>query len=183
MVLSGSFQGVTVLLLSDLGRPGQIKLAERYPDLRADIVVAGLPDQGEPLADGLLALIQPKLIIIADSHLPATARASKPLRERLARQQAPVVYTSDSGTITLRLRNKCWDINPSQPASAQIRDSPGIPTLTCLHPALLQNPARRGNGTYFTPKTFLPKRLRRGGCGTVSNNTWRLRRCISFRVF
>jgi len=40
----------------------------------------------------------------------------------------------------------------------------------------------QGNGAYIRPKTFLPRRLRRGGCGRVSNRTSRLKRCISLRV-
>jgi len=42
--------------------------------------------------------------------------------------------------------------------------------------------SRRGNGAYLRPKTFLPNFLRRGGCGTVSNRTRRLKRCISLSV-
>ena len=40
--------------------------------------------------------------------------------------------------------------------------------------------APKGNGAYIVPKTFLLRRLRRGGPGMVSNRTWRLRRCISW---
>src|SRR5664280_109346 len=40
----------------------------------------------------------------------------------------------------------------------------------------------RVNGAYIVPKAFLASRLRRCGCGTVSNSTCRLRHCISFKV-
>jgi hypothetical protein len=41
-------------MLSDLGRAGQSVLLECTNDLRADIVVAGLPNEGEPLCDVLI---------------------------------------------------------------------------------------------------------------------------------
>ena len=40
---SGVIGGQRILLLSDLGRPGQDALLQRTPDLRADIVITGLP--------------------------------------------------------------------------------------------------------------------------------------------
>ena len=75
LVLLGNFYGTRVLLLSDLGRDGQSALLARTNDLRADIVIAGLPDEGEPLCDALLDAVQPKVIVVADSEFPATRRA------------------------------------------------------------------------------------------------------------
>ena len=59
LVLLGEFHGTRVLLLSDLGRRGQEALLAREPDLGADIVVSGMPEQTEPLCDALLERIQP----------------------------------------------------------------------------------------------------------------------------
>ena len=70
LVLLGNFHGARILLLSDLGRDGQSALLERTNDLRADIVVAGLPDEGEPLCDALIDAIHPKVIVVADSEFP-----------------------------------------------------------------------------------------------------------------
>jgi len=64
--------------------------------LRADIVIAGLPTEGEPLSDALLDAIQPKIIIIADSEFPATRRAPAALLERLAQRNIPVICTRKS---------------------------------------------------------------------------------------
>jgi beta-lactamase superfamily II metal-dependent hydrolase len=75
LVLLGNYSGTRILLLSDLGRDGQSALLARTNDLRADIVIAGLPDEGEPLCDALLDAIQPRVIVIADSEFPATAGA------------------------------------------------------------------------------------------------------------
>ncbi len=110
LVLRGEIQGTRVLLLSDLGKPGQNALVQRTPDLRADIVIAGLPAQTEPLADALLDAIQPRLIIIADSTYPATGRASPPLRERVGHRQIPVLYTRETGAVTLAFRRGGWTV-------------------------------------------------------------------------
>ena len=77
LVLLGNFNGARVLLLSDLGRRGQSALLARTNDLRADMVIAGLTDDGEPLCDALLDAVRPKIIVVADSEFPATRRASR----------------------------------------------------------------------------------------------------------
>jgi competence protein ComEC len=110
MVLVGGFFGTRVLLLSDLGRAGQNALLERTPDLRADIVVTGIPAGSEALSDTLLGAIQPRVIIVADSEFPAGARASQKLRERLAKQNIPVIYTRSSGAVTLELHKSQWEL-------------------------------------------------------------------------
>jgi beta-lactamase superfamily II metal-dependent hydrolase len=112
IVLRGELEGVRVLLLSDLGKPGQNALLERTADLRADIVVSGIPVQTEPLADALLDAIQPGLIVITDSEYPATQRASPKLRERLETRGVPVLYTREAGAVTLRLRDRRWEARP-----------------------------------------------------------------------
>lgn len=103
LVLLGEIQGVRILLLSDLGRLGQEALLNREPGLRADIVMAGLPDKGEPVKEALLDLLQPKLLIIADSEYPAPRRASDDLRDRLSKRDFPVVYTRFAGAVTIRM--------------------------------------------------------------------------------
>jgi competence protein ComEC len=108
LVLRGSFGGVGVLLLSDLGRSGQDALLGCAGDLRSDIVVAGLPEHGEPLCEELLDAIQPKLIIIADSEFPATRRAGAALCERLERRGSAVIYTRASQSVELSLRSGNW---------------------------------------------------------------------------
>lgn len=101
LVLAGTIHGTHVLLLGDLGPDGQKSLLERNADLRSDIVVASIPNPGEPLLDPLLERIQPRVIVIVDANFPATARARPPLRARLARANATVLYTSEAGAITV----------------------------------------------------------------------------------
>jgi ComEC/Rec2-related protein len=110
LVLLGNFYGPRVLLLSDLGREGQNVLLSRTNNLRADIVIAGLPDEGEPLCDALLDAAQPKVIVIADSEFPATRRASPKLRARLEQRGGPVIYTRTAGAVTILLRSNGWEL-------------------------------------------------------------------------
>jgi competence protein ComEC len=104
-------RGHSVLLLPALGRAGQDLLAQRHPDLRAEIVVAGLPARDEPLSEPLLDLLQPKLVIIADSALPVPRRATGALRERLARRtDLRVIYCRYAGSLTLLFRERSWEV-------------------------------------------------------------------------
>jgi competence protein ComEC len=110
LVLLGNFSGAKILLLSDLGRAGQNELLSQTNDLRADIVVAGLPNEGEPLCNTLLDAIQPKIIVIADSEFPADRRASRELKERLAQSKIPVIYTRDSNAATILVNRSSWGL-------------------------------------------------------------------------
>jgi competence protein ComEC len=110
VVLSGTFGRTRVLLLSDLGRPGQEALIERTADLRADIVVTGLPVQTEALGDALLDAIQPRVIVVSDSEFPVSERASPKLCERLAKRNIPVIYTRTAGSTTVEFRGNRWDL-------------------------------------------------------------------------
>ncbi|MEY2409168.1 MAG: hypothetical protein QOF48_1838, partial [Verrucomicrobiota bacterium] len=108
LVLHAEIEGIRVLLLSDLAKRGQNVLLQRHADLRADIVISGVPPSSEPLSDGLLETIRPEVIVVTDSLYPATARASQRLRDRLGSQAWRVFYTSDAGAITVVLRRNSW---------------------------------------------------------------------------
>jgi ComEC/Rec2-related protein len=110
LVLQGIFPGTRVLLLSDLGHDGQSALLARTNDLRADIVIAGLPNEGEPLCNALIGAIHPKVVVIADSEFPATRRAGHELKERLAERSVPVIYTRTAGAVTIVTRPKGWEL-------------------------------------------------------------------------
>jgi competence protein ComEC len=110
LVLLGDFSGAKILLLSDLNRAGQSGLLTTTNDLRADIVVAGLPNEGEPLSDALIDAIQPKIIVIADSEYPANRRASSVLKERLAQKGIPTIYTRGSGATTILVNKRGWQL-------------------------------------------------------------------------
>ena len=110
LVFKGEIYGAGILLLSDLGRLGQSALLELTNDLHADIVVAGLPTEGEPLCDALLDAIHPKVVVIADSESPATRRASPALRERLAQRNIPVIFTREAKAVTLTAKSGRWEL-------------------------------------------------------------------------
>jgi competence protein ComEC len=110
MVLLGNFHSTRVLLLSELGRDGQSELLSHTNDLRANIVIAGLPEKGEPLCDDLIAAIDPRVIVIADSGYPVARRASRALHERLDRTHIPVVYTRASGAVKIVMDKTGWKL-------------------------------------------------------------------------
>ena len=110
LVLLGDFDGTRILLLSDLSRTGQSALLAQTNALVADIVVAGLPGEGEPLCDALIAAIQPKVIVVADSEFPALRRAGRPLQERLGQKNIPVIYTRTAGAVTLTVGHRRWKL-------------------------------------------------------------------------
>ena len=114
LVLPGKLNGARVLLLSDLGRQGQNTLLSRTNDLRADVVIAGLTDDGEPLCDALLDAVQPKIIVVADSQFPATRRAGPKLMERLGERNVPVLYTRMAGAVTLVAQTDGWELRTMQ---------------------------------------------------------------------
>jgi competence protein ComEC len=108
LVLLANFHGTRILLLSDLGRAGQDDLLSHTNDFHADIVVAGLPENGEPLCDVLLDAVRPKVVVIADSEYPAARRASRSLKERLAQKGIPVVYTRTAGAAKIVVNQTGW---------------------------------------------------------------------------
>jgi competence protein ComEC len=110
VVLKGVLHGTRILLLSDLGHAGQNALLERNPDLRGDIVVAGLPAADEPLSEALIAAVHPRLIIISDSEFPISERANPKVRARLSRTKLPVLYTRTSGAVHLEFRYGSWEL-------------------------------------------------------------------------
>ncbi len=111
LVLRGEINGTRILLLSNLSHAGQNELLDRAENLRADIVVAGLPNAGEPLGDRLLDAIQPGLVIIADAEYPASKRAGAKLRERLERRNIPILCTHETKAVTLTLRSNHWKLS------------------------------------------------------------------------
>jgi competence protein ComEC len=104
VVLQARFHKTRVLLLGDLGRPGQEALLRRHPYLDSDIVITGLPDKGEAVCDGLLASAHPKRLIVADSEFPATKRASKGFEQRMKTSGTRTVFTRKEGATTLSIR-------------------------------------------------------------------------------
>ena len=108
LALTANLGRTRILLLSDLGQAGQEVLLRRTRDLRADILVTGLPSTGEPICDQLLTTARPELIIVLDAEFPITERASPRLRARLKRLAIPILYTSETGAVTLTFTEETW---------------------------------------------------------------------------
>ena len=120
LVMLGQIHGNRILFLSDLGRSGQELLMEREKDLRADVVIAGLPEKSEPLSEPLLDRIQPNLIILADSETPAQRQAKDSLRGRLEHRKIPIVYTRFGGATTVRIGDKGRELKMVDGRSASL---------------------------------------------------------------
>ena len=118
LVLLGEFHGTRILLCSDLGRLGQRALAEREKDLRADIVVAGMPGSGEPLSDALLDAVRPKAIILSTGEYPASERPTLSLRSRLGKRGVPVFFTGDEAAVRVLVREEAWEIRTQSGVSS-----------------------------------------------------------------
>jgi competence protein ComEC len=135
VVLRAEINGLRILLFSDLGYEGQDALLAQKGDIRADIVVAGIPTENEPLRESLLNAIQPRVIIIADTERPAPRRATAKLLARLARRNIPVLCTRQTDAVTLTVRPNHWEL----------RTMDG----TKFSNAGLAQPALRTSGTNF----------------------------------
>jgi len=110
IVLRARLHGVIVLLCSDLGRLGQQALLDREPDLRADIVVAGMPSAAEPLIDAWLDALRPQVIVLSTGDYPPNQQPSRSLRVRLARRHLPIYYTGDHGAVTITIKPAGWEV-------------------------------------------------------------------------
>jgi hypothetical protein len=55
-------------------------------------------------------MIQPKMIVIADSEFPANRRASRKLNERLTGQNIPVIFTRSSGAVKIITDRSGWSL-------------------------------------------------------------------------
>ena len=105
LVLARELGGIRVLLLGPAGRYAQRRLLTSG-EVRADVVVAGVPHEGEPLGDALLDATVPQVLVVESGEYPAPLRLKAATRERLAQRDCGVVYSQDSGTVTLRFRRK-----------------------------------------------------------------------------
>ena len=111
--------------------PRQNALLERHPDLRADIVIAGLPSMDEPVCDGLIQAVKPQWVIIADSEVPVSRRAPAKCRERLLRQcGGRALFCSDTGALALVFSASGWRVEDAsgQPVELAPRRAPPVST-------------------------------------------------------
>ena len=79
------------------------------------IIISGLPHQCEPVIEPLLETLNPRTVIITDATIPASAHANRKLRDRLEHHNFAVWFTSDSGALTLGLKDARWNIDSAIP--------------------------------------------------------------------
>lgn len=102
LVLKGDLHGWTVLLVSDLSPAGQNVLCNTVPEeIKADVLVTGLPSEGEPLVPAFLHYVQPRVIVVSSGLNPATSRCPVAVRERLCTGNSSVWFTETEGVIRM----------------------------------------------------------------------------------
>ncbi len=113
LVLAGRVNGVRCSLIPSLNPDAQRRLIARHgAGLRADVVIAGVPGRGEPLAPELLACLQPKAVVLLTSDRPASLKLSRAVRRRL-RASVPdgaVWFTDEVGAVEVVLRAGRWNV-------------------------------------------------------------------------
>jgi competence protein ComEC len=108
VVLRKRIRDWTFLHLSELGANGQKKLLASGAELKADVVIAGMPEHGEPLMDELLEKILPKVVVLGTAEYPYRAQGSADLRERLEKSGATILYVDREQAVTISVKaNEC----------------------------------------------------------------------------
>jgi competence protein ComEC len=115
IALKGRFGTMDLLLGSDLGLKGQRALLSRASDLKATIVVSGLPRQEEPLSTDFIRAIGPQVVMITDSDSPATERSSEKLRQRLSGKGYEVIYGRERGSAVIEVESLGYHIQTINP--------------------------------------------------------------------
>lgn len=114
VVLYREALGTRVLLLGDLSAAGQGLLLTRHPELRAEVVIAGVGERGALPGAEFLTRLKPREVIIADAALPATARARDPGRSQVRQGPWRTYFTSETGALELAGRSDGWELRDSR---------------------------------------------------------------------
>lgn len=101
VVLAATWHGFRVLVLGELGAQGQAALLASALDLRADVVLAGLPSRGEPLRPDLLQAIEPRVVVLSSGGSSATRNPRPALLARLQQRGAVLLNIGEEGAVTL----------------------------------------------------------------------------------
>ena len=161
LVLAGEFHGVRVIALSDLGRLGQRALFEREPDLRADLVLGGMPAQAEPLSDALLQRLQPRVVVLSSGEFPASERPSLALTRRLARSGAEVFSTLEDGAVRVTMGPAGWEVEAmnGRRVAMQIRNPISRNPKEGRNPKTERGPSRAGTASGFGLRVSFGSRI------------------------
>jgi hypothetical protein len=64
-----------------------------------------MPSDGAPLGDPLLLATGARLVVVASGERATPARTKEAVRRRFTERDVPVIFTADSGAVTLRIRD------------------------------------------------------------------------------
>ncbi len=101
LVLLGEWQGIRVLLLSDLARANQRKLLEQTEPIHPDIVCLNLPDNSEPPNTYVLRQLQPRVIIVSGSNNGRGTRWVRAIQSTVHSATTKVLFTGTHGTVRI----------------------------------------------------------------------------------
>tara|TARA_B100002019_G_scaffold289650_2_gene305686 strand:- start:851 stop:1930 length:1080 start_codon:yes stop_codon:yes gene_type:complete len=59
-----AYQSIQILLIGDLGREGLLRLSDRYPELRAEVVIMNRPAEATPANLHWLCSLRPSIVLI-----------------------------------------------------------------------------------------------------------------------
>lgn len=108
LVLRRRVEEITVLHLSDLSADGRNRLLNTYPGLSADIVFAGVPEQGEPIPREWLERLGAQLLVVGTLQTPRKSFGSIPWVQALKSASVPVWLTGESGSVKVTFaRDRC----------------------------------------------------------------------------
>lgn len=133
LVLAQRVDGLDVLLLSDLGARGQGTLMAREPHLHADIVVVGIPSQGEALNDELLLRLHPQVVVLSVGEFPTAQQPRPGFLARIQRHGAEVFSTWMDGAVSLEFSRAGCRVTSMSSRESMIR--PRLPADQSGDPA------------------------------------------------
>ncbi len=110
LVIAGEFHGTRVIIAPDLGREAQSEMIAASKNLRANILICGLPGDGEPPGAEFIASVAPQVIVIHDNQFPFQDRATPAIKRRLRRYGLPVMFTSELGGLQVQIKSKGWEL-------------------------------------------------------------------------
>jgi hypothetical protein len=76
---------------------------KHHGHLAVDILIAGIPSQGEPVIPELLEGLRPQVLILLSGHYPAQNRLNPTTRQRLTHGPWHFLATKDVGYVELKI--------------------------------------------------------------------------------
>jgi competence protein ComEC len=122
IVLLGDFNGIKMLLLSDLDRAVQKELLNDHPTLEVDLISLNLPNDLEPPNRYVLSQLNPQAIIVTGSDSLKGDRWVRALRDLFSPVQPKVFFTGTDGTVTLTISHSQAQIRTISGAKHELQN-------------------------------------------------------------